>query len=142
MKNLKLKIVLLVLVVLIGACNDNDECLCPDDINGKWEVKEFMSIESVLYAKDNSYNPSIEFVGDGTTNIRLDINACFGSYETGKNSSITISDSGCTEACCDSDFSLKFMEMLPLVSTYEIENDTLKLHASSWGWIVLEYLSD
>lgn len=142
MKNLKLKIVLLLLVALIGACNDNNECLCPDDIIGNWEVKEFMSVESVLYAKDNNYNPSIEFLGDGTTNIKLDINACFGSYETGGNSSIVISNSGCTEACCDSDFSLKFMEMLPQVSTYELENDTLKLHVSSWGWIELQIVSE
>jgi heat shock protein HslJ len=126
----------------LGACADNDEGLCPDDINCKWQVLEFISVESVLYAKNNDYNPTIEFLGDGTTSIRLDINSCFGSYETGEDSGITISNSGCTEACCDSDFSLKFMEMLPQVSSYELENERLKLNVPAWGWIELKAISD
>lgn len=143
MRNSVLKLFVFSLLISFYACNDDDDCGCNDEnIVGKWEVKEFMSIESVLYAKDSDNNPTIEFKSDGTTDIKLDVNSCFGDYEFGDEPTINISDSGCTEACCDSDFSLKFIEMIPQVGSYEIEHDELKLLVSGWGWIELEWVSD
>lgn len=143
MKTSALKLLIFSFLVLFYACNDDDDCGCNDgNIVGKWEVKEFMSIESVLYAKDDDYNPTIEFKSDGITDIRLDVNSCFGDYELGDEPTLNISDSGCTEACCDSDFSMKFIEMLPQVGSYEIEDNMLKLYVSGWGWINLKWISD
>ena len=143
MKTSVLKLLVISLLISFYACNDDDDCGCNDgNIVGKWEVKEFMSVESVLYEKDDAYNPTIEFKMDGTTNIKLDVNSCFSDYELGDESTLNVSDSGCTEACCDSDFSMKFVEMLPQVGSYEIEDNVLKLNVSGWGWIELERISD
>lgn len=123
------------------ACND-DDCNCTGDIYGKWEVKEFMSIESVLYAKNDGYNPIIEFKQDGTMEFQLDANMCSGEFEIIDETAINIEDAGCTKMCCDSDFSQKFVTMVSEVGTYEIEGDKLKLHVSGWGWIELEFISN
>ncbi len=129
------------LLLLIVSCSDEDNCDCPTDILGKWEAQVFLSLESRGYSKNADYHPTIEFKEDGTIAVKLDINACFGSFETGEEATINISDSGCTEACCDSEFSQKFMEMLPQVRSYEIDGEALKLYVQEWGWIQLTYLS-
>ena len=130
------------LIIVLFACDDDDDCSCIGEIYGKWEVEGFMSVESVAYLKDNNYNPIIEFQNDGTIDIVLDVNSCFGDFELGEELTISISDAGCTEVCCDSDFSNKFMEMLPQVGTYEIEDDELRLYVSGWGWIELNFVPD
>lgn len=101
-----------------------------------------MSLESVNDAKNNDYNPTIEFKRDGTFNIIPDVNICFGDFELTGETDININNGGCTEVCCDSDFSLKFIIMLSEVNSYEIKGDILKLNVSDWGWIVLQHLSD
>lgn len=142
MKKSIFTLTLLSIIFVFAGCDDDDNCTCTRDIYGKWEVEGFMSVESVAYSKDNNYTPVIEFYNDGTINIVLDVNLCFSDFELGEESSMTISAGGCTKICCDSDFSKKFMEMLPQVSTYEIENDELKLKVSGWGWIQLKFVSD
>ena len=140
MKNLTYWVVFF--TMLLSACSDDDDCGCTGDIYGKWEAKAFMSVESRGYPKDDDFNPTIEFKSDRTADVQLDVNACFGDFELQGENVIQISEMGCTEACCDSDFSQKFIEMLPQVNSYEIEDNTLKLHVSMWGWIELNRTSD
>ncbi len=128
-------------VLSLNSCEDK-YCSCSEEINGTWEVEQFMSIESVLYAKNNNYSPSVEFKTDGSFEIHLDINVCSGRFELSEESGITFSAIGCTEACCDSDFSEKFIEMLPQVSDYEIDGKDLKLNVPGWGWIELTRISN
>lgn len=130
----------MVLIALVS-CND-DKCTCSGEIYGKWEASGFMSLESQGYPKDDNYNPIIEFKSDGSISIQLDANACFGDFEIDGESNINISDAGCTEICCDSDFSNKFVQMLSQVGSFEIEGDEMKLNISGWGWIALNYVSD
>ena len=78
----------------------------------------------------------------GILEIQLDINMCGGDYEVGLDSTLNMDNAACTKACCDSQFSQKFVEMLPRVESFEIENNKLKLQVPEWGWINLERLSD
>lgn len=107
------------------------------DIYGKWEATELESVESVFYPKEKGYNPVIEFKNDGTYRIKLDVNGCFGDFALSSSNGISISASGCTEMCCDSQFSQKFIQMLPQVKTFEIEGSNLKLNIPGWGRIEL-----
>jgi len=104
-------------------------------ITAKRKIK---SVESVSYSKDNGFNPLIEFKNDGTYLIKLDVNGCFGDFTLSNGNSISISASGCTKMCCDSQFSQKFIQMLPQVKTFEIEGSNLQLNIPGWGWIELE----
>lgn len=142
MKHSNIKLFGLIFFLIFYTCNNDDDCACAGQIYGKWEVKEFMSIESVLYAKNDGFNPIIQFKQDGTISIRLDANICSSTFDLLSDTELNITDAGCTKICCDSDFSMKFLEMLPQVESYEIEHDELKLHVSSWGWMELEYISD
>lgn len=130
-------VVFISLVFLMSACG-KDECSCSDSIYNTWEVVDFVSKESVLYEKTDGNNPTIEFKSEGGCAIRLDINSCFGDFELSGENNISISTIGCTEACCDSDFSSKFISMLSQVKTYTFYEDQLKLNVPAWGWIELE----
>jgi heat shock protein HslJ len=138
----KIGIFFFVLVFALVSCNDDDNCSCSGDILGKWEASSFISFESVGYPKDDGYNPTIEFKGDGKIEIHLDANSCFGNYELNADTTITISDAGCTEMCCDSDFSNKFVEMLSQVKSYSIEDGNMYLNVPGWGLISLQYVSN
>ena len=128
--------------VLILGCKDKDAVCSNKDISGKWEVKEMMSLESVLYAKKNDYNPLIEFKTDGTYIIQLDVNTCCGGYIFDNENRIELTSAGCTKICCDSDFSTKFVQMLPEISSCSFDKSTLKLRISGWGWYELKFVSD
>ncbi|WP_346862640.1 META domain-containing protein [uncultured Draconibacterium sp.] len=142
MKNSISLLAIYVVIALFVSCSNDNDCNCSEDIYGKWEVKEFMSVESALYAKNYDYNPVIEFKNNGTYLLQLDRNNCLGEFEFDGSDNGTITGASCTKVCCDSDFSIKFGAMLGQVSSFEIDGDELKLHVSGWGWIVLERISD
>lgn len=103
-----------------------------------WEAKEFMSIESVAYPKNENTKILLSFNSSGTYHLKLDVNSCGGNFTTGKNNHLEIESPACTEACCDSKFSEKLASMLQKVTTYEISGNTLTLNVPQWGFIELE----
>src|SRR5680860_199148 len=113
MKNfLKTAVIVFFLLAINVSCDKkHDEVV---DIINSWEVVDFMSVESVMYAKDKEFNPIIEFHENGAYSLQLDLNSCSGSFELTGEMEINITAAGCTKICCDSDFSRKFVLMLPL----------------------------
>lgn len=105
---------------------------------GKWEVTGFMTVESMAYPTKNGFYPIIEFRDDGSYKLKLDVNSCLGNFALLENNQITLTVSGCTKMCCDSEFSNKLIQMLPQVESYQIESNILKLEVPDWGWINLE----
>ncbi|MDP2889936.1 MAG: META domain-containing protein [Bacteroidota bacterium] len=126
-------------LVLI-ACN-KDKVSVVEDICHTWEVKSFMSLESVAYPKNENTPILLTFKKDGTYSLKLDINSCGGTFASGKNNQLEMDFPACTEACCDSQFSSKLATMLPQVTSYSIEGSILKLHVPQWGYIECEILS-
>jgi len=137
MRKTLIQISILIILPLLFSC-EKDKNEIAEDIYNTWEVVDFMSIESVLYAKNNGFNPTIEFKRDGSISVRLDANSCFGNFEIAEGDAIEIGELGCTKICCDSDFSNKFSIMLSRVESYSIEENNLKLNISDWGWINLK----
>ncbi|WP_346856251.1 META domain-containing protein [uncultured Draconibacterium sp.] len=142
MKNSISLLAIYVVIALFVSCSNDNDCNCSEDIYGKWEVEEFMSVESVLYAKKDGFNPIVEFKEDGILKLNLDKNSCGSDFELNGKTGINIIGAICTRMCCDSDFSNKFALLLPQIETYEIEGDKMKLNIPGWGWIVLERISD
>lgn len=134
-------IFLLLVLVFLSACKDKDDN-SKDALIGKWEIQEFMSVESVLYMKDDDFSPVIEFKNDGTYELQLDVNECSGNFDYGENETIGISEVGCTYVCCDSDFSEKATAMLFQVESFTVQQDELELHVPGWGWLVLKKVSN
>lgn len=103
-----------------------------------WEAKEFMSIESAAYPKNENTRVLFTFNRSGSYHLKLDINSCGGNFATGKNNQIELESAACTEACCDSKFAEKVAAMLSRVTSYEISGKTLKMNVPQWGYIELE----
>jgi len=121
------------LVILLSCHKDHDSHI--NSVLHTWEVKNFMSVESVTYPKIEGNRILIAFNQDGTYQLHLDVNHCLGTFRAGLNSQIEIGSSGCTKICCDSDFSVKLVEMLPQVISYFIDGKKLYLNVPEWGYV-------
>ena len=128
-------VILLILFLNLNSCNKDNES---SGLYHTWEAKEFMSIESVAYPKNENTKILLSFNSSGTYHLKLDVNSCGGNFATGKNNHLEIESPACTEACCDSKFSEKLASMLQKVTTYEISGSTLMLNVPQWGFIELE----
>ena len=138
MKTLSFHLSLLFLIFLFSCKKNEEGKVVPEDICHSWEIVDFMSVESVYYAKDPQKTILITFTTDNSYELKLDVNSCSGNFTINSDNEIEITGPGCTEICCDSDFSEKIVIMLPQVESYTFEGETLKLHVPAWGWINLE----
>ena len=127
---------ILILSLFLGC--DKEESRNDGILFNTWEVVDFFSIESRVYAKKDGFNPIIEFKHDGSFKLRLDVNGCFGSFKVLSENKIEIPAVGCTEMCCDSDYSQKIAQMLSKVTSYELDGRTMKLNVPGWGSLNLE----
>lgn len=136
MKNSIQIVASLLLLIITISCEKNQHD--SDDIYNIWEAKNFVSVESVAYSKeeDNTILLSIEESGD--YQLQLDVNSCYGSIIKITKSEIELSTAGCTEICCDSEFSERLVQLLPQVETYSIVGGELHLFVPEWGYISFE----
>ena len=132
------KILLPVFLILFSFVSCEKEEKIANDIYYRWEMVDFMSVESVAYPKNNSYNPIIQFHKNGNYTLELDVNSCIGSFDISSGNGIELSATGCTYVCCDSNYSEKIASTLPKVKSYELDKNKLKLIVPGWGWINLE----
>ncbi len=133
-------ITLLFFAMVLFSCND-DKSESPD-IYGKWQIDNLMSLESVAYPKDNGFSPWIEFKENGSFQLKLDTNMGNGSFTLAGDDSVTFTNVAVTKICCDSEFSKKFLMMLPQVTAFRFEEQTLELQIPSWGWFELTRVSN
>ena len=125
-----------ILFILMSCHKDSDSEA--DSIFHTWEAKHFISLESLGYPKIDGNRILITFNTDGTYHLQLDMNQCNGTFQPGSQSLIIIGAAGCTKICCDSDFSIKLAEMLPKVTSFKIDGNSLQLNVPQWGWIEFE----
>ena len=131
------KLMVLVFVIFLSFVSCNKDEKIAKDIYNRWEIVDFISLESVAYSKNNNYNPIIQFHKEGNYMLELDKNSCMGSFNLSFGNTIEISAAGCTKLCCDSKFSEKITSVLSNVESYEIDNNKMKLKIPEWGWINL-----
>ncbi|QHI35834.1 hypothetical protein IMCC3317_11820 [Kordia antarctica] len=63
--------------------------------------------------------------------LKLDVNNCFGTYTITGNNKIKLSNLGCTEMCCDSDFSMAVSNALYKVSKVNFTEDRATLSGTN-----------
>jgi heat shock protein HslJ len=132
------KIQILVAAFTILVACQKDQMVVDQTICQTWEAKTFISLESVAYPKNENAPILLTFKEDGTFSLRLDINSCGGTFKTRNGNQIEIEYPACTEACCDSPFSTKLASMLPKVTSYQLEDQSLQLNVPQWGFIQCE----
>lgn len=131
---MKVSIVFLLLTLFFSCRKDDNH----SSLYQTWEAKEFMSIESVAYPKNENTIVWLTFQSTGKYQLKLDVNSCGGDFSVGTNNQLEIGSTACTEICCDSKFAEKVAAMLSRVTTYEISGNTLKLNVPQWGYIELQ----
>lgn len=132
---------LIVLILMLTQISCNKDEMTNSGLFAIWEVKSFMSVESVAYPKNENTRIHLIFNQSGVYQLKLDINSCGGNFTYGKNNQLEIQSPACTEACCDSKFSEKVAMMISKVTSYSISGNTLKLNVPQWGYIECEIFS-
>lgn len=128
----KPKLLLLVFVVFLFSCIKKD----PKGYlqSSSWEiVKIKKSGESVYTFATSSY--ILDFTSRETYALKLDVNSCFSGYSIGSLGNIAMDCPGCTKICCDSDFAMELLVLLPKMSNFYIIGNDLFLEGQ--GEIVL-----
>jgi len=137
MKALFKILTLLIIFLIPTSCNKDDEPV-NYTLYHTWEVKEFITLFSNNYQKDEDNKILVTFGEDWVYELKLDINTCKGEYESNVANLINIEIPACTEACCDSEFSTRFAGLMPSVTSYSIKGTTLDLNVPNWGTIRCE----
>lgn len=128
----------LITILIIFFCSCKSEEIFNTELYSVWEAKSFFSVDSRAYPRIEKNKILLTLYKDGKYRLKLDINNCSSEFSTSGINTIVFAYAGCTEACCDSEFSNKLTEMLPLVTCYKIEGKILKLEVPQWGWIEFE----
>ncbi|EDP94890.1 DUF6438 domain-containing protein [Kordia algicida OT-1] len=109
-----------ILVFTLISCNASSK----EFIGTSWKVTS-LNNQGKSVAVTNDVILTIK--SDTEFTLKLDKNNCFGTYAiTGKNT-IKLSGLGCTEMCCDSDFSMAVSSALYDVSTINLNKDKVTL---------------
>lgn len=112
----------LIAAAWIGSCRPGDGVqLLP----GEWRVLAIQPAGEP--SQDAPAEYIIHFKTDGNLHLRLDVNQCFGNYASNKPGQMAISSLGCTEACCDSAFAERMVQILVKVTAFDLQGDMLVL---------------
>jgi hypothetical protein len=130
-------LVLLLILLIPGSCH-KDDTPAVYTLYNTWEVKEFISILSVNYPRNADKKLLLTFDQGGTYQLKLDVNTCSGTFESSVANLISVGFPVCTDLCCDSKFSSKFIDILPSVTSYSIKGMVLDLNVPNWGTIRLD----
>ena len=126
----------LAFLFVLVSCSD-DAGIDPN-LYQTWEAKNFISLESVAYPKNDNTKILLTFNKSGTYQLKLDINSCGGAFTSGEGNQLEINPVACTEICCDSKFSEKLTGTLAKITSFSIAGKMLKLNVPQWGYIELE----
>jgi hypothetical protein len=93
---------------------------------GEWEVVAIRASENADW---ENAPETIEFIFEEKQkmSIGLSVNRCNTSFSSCTCGSMVINAPSCTEACCDSEFSLRILDFITEINAHEIDNDELIL---------------
>ncbi len=109
------------LLLTLFSCQQEEDA----SIVNKWKVSGYVK-------NNNSITQSapsaiyLTFKKDKSVSINLEINSCSGSYDIEKKE-LKLEGFACTEACCDSEFSMELLSLLSSVNAYSSQGNELNL---------------
>ncbi|WP_372774100.1 META domain-containing protein [Mangrovibacterium sp.] len=137
----RFKLIIFLVAMLVSASCQKTEGPT-EQIFQSWEVTGFVSIESITYAKSDDTPIILTLDAGNTYSLQLNTNSCGGDLLKISGLSIQFDRPTCTEACCDSPFAERVVELLPSVSMYKVEDNTLRLSITDWGFIECELVEN
>lgn len=124
--------ILFTIALLHSSCDRENPSV--EIINTQWEVIKIKDPGNLSFS-DAEESYILDFKTEGSFTINLDINNCFGSYHIPQNGSIELDRPGCTKICCDSEFAINLLHLLPKMTEYYGKGNRLFLEGE--GEIVL-----
>lgn len=115
-----------VLSIIISSCKRSAD---NGSIIGSWRVASLLK-DGTSTVQNTSDTLLVSFFNDKSVRVQLEINNCEGTFTTGQDG-FDISNLGCTEACCDSEFSSDLLYTLKRVDDYTIAGEELNLTGDS-----------
>jgi heat shock protein HslJ len=134
-RSVGLSIVMFFAILICLGCKKNKNM--NSVINHGWLVESILSHPDSLYQKvlnDEVY--VLEFENKHNYAINLDINRGGGMVTFKKRKRISFETPSLTEACCDSPYSLKMLDIMLRSSEYEVNSETLILKTESGKEVV------
>ena len=132
LRKLKYYFVFFIIFLLSSTCiRDNIKI---DLKSNDWEIVKIRKQGEFLYST-TVISYIVKFIDNDNYTIKLDVNNCIGNYNIGSKGKIEIISPACTKICCDSDFAIELMNLLPKMSNYYISGNELFLEGI--GEIVL-----
>jgi hypothetical protein len=120
--------------VVLFSCTKENTSLAELQL-GKWEVEKFKMTNGSSFLKaENSY--TLAFTSDSSIVVRLDKNRCEGTYHIRSDENIDFSTLPCTYLCCDTEYALDFVRLIPFMTKYSSRGNQLILEGQ--GQIVLK----
>jgi len=99
-----------------------------------WKVDKIRTSEQKAFETTDSLY-ILQFNGDGSCFLNLDVNTCGSYYEVPSAGSIKFQMVACTEICCDTDFATALSALFSKMKSYYVQNN--RLHLEGEGEIVL-----
>lgn len=114
------KLLLLILTLTLIACDAQTK----EFIGSSWRVTS-LEMEGKAIAVANEVILTVK--SDSEFALALDKNNCFGTYVITNTNEIQLKTLGCTELCCDSEFSSEVTQALYKVSSIKMKKDVVTL---------------
>lgn len=113
-----------ILVLTLISCDASTK----EFIGTSWVVSELIEND-----KNNPVTNDVILTikSDTEFTLKLDKNNCFGTYTISGNGNIKLSNLGCTEMCCDSEFSMAVSQALYKVSKIKLNKDNVILSGTN-----------
>lgn len=92
----------------------------------RWKLEGIKEKNNWFYTKADE-NLYLEFGSDSSYQLSLSRNGCGGTYSVTDIDHIAFGQPHCTDACCDSEYSLKFASLVPEMRSFSIHADQLML---------------
>ena len=134
MKQRKFTILIIISLFLLIFISCEKEDINIDIMSNSWELVKMKKQGENSYIKANE-TYILKFTSDTTYTLNLDVNNCGGHYEILNSGNIDISAMGCTEICCDSEFSVDLSLLFPKMAEYYGSSDELIFNGQ--GTIIL-----
>ena len=109
------------IAITFFSCNKEED----SELLNKWKVEGYVK-DSFSLSQTASSDLYITFNKNKSVELSLEINRCGGNFSLDEKT-ITISNFSCTEACCDSEFSMELLDLLSQINTYSISGNQLTL---------------
>ncbi len=115
-------LIVLFLPFMTGCDKDQSAELAPI----RWKLEGLKEKNNLFYTKADE-NLYLEFGSDSTYQLYLSRNGCGGTYSVSDIGNIAFSQPNCDDACCDSEFSVKFASLMPEMRSFSFNADQLIL---------------